>query len=167
MSEEFKLKAIHADAIPEALITAEKYRLLNEPVQAESICRDILRIDPQNQPALQIIILVLTDQFSKLQTSPGARTARDYAARLADAYLRSYYLGLICERQARALLSGMGGKFAYDGFREAMDHFEEAEKIRPSGHDDAILRWNSCVRTIRRHKLRPRSKEEEQEMFLE
>jgi hypothetical protein len=29
-----------------------------------------------------------------------------------------------------------------------MRSFEEAEKIRPQGNDDALLRWNRCLRLI-------------------
>jgi hypothetical protein len=39
---EFKLKVLRTGAIPAALERAERYRLLNEPTQAESICLDIL-----------------------------------------------------------------------------------------------------------------------------
>jgi hypothetical protein len=166
MTEIFKLKPIHQDAVREALKKAGQYRLLNDPAQAESICRDILRVQPDNQEALITIILALTDQFSSSNGSPGARTARECTARLADEYHRLYYMGLVCERQARALLAGMAGAFAYDGFREAMDLYEQAERVKPPGNDDAILRWNSCVRTIRRAGLRPRI-EEEEEMLLE
>jgi tetratricopeptide (TPR) repeat protein len=166
MDENFKLKPIHEEAIEQALSKAERYRLLNEPDQAESICRDILRVHPDHQPALVTIVLALTDQLSNTHASPRARTAREFTERLTDVYQKAYYTGLICERQARALLSrGMGASFAYDGFREAMDLYQEAEKLRPPGNDDAILRWNSCVRTIRRCKLKPRV--EEVELLLE
>ena len=37
---------------------------------------------------------------------------------------------------------------AYDWFVKAMGHFEAAEGIRPSGNDDAILRWNTCARVM-------------------
>jgi hypothetical protein len=50
----FELKAISRDAIPEAIAEAEHYRLLREPVQAESICQDITGIDPNDQEALII-----------------------------------------------------------------------------------------------------------------
>jgi len=47
-----ELKRLHKDAIPAALEKAERYRLLNEPGEAESICLDILAVDPDNQRAL-------------------------------------------------------------------------------------------------------------------
>ena len=45
----FELKPLNKDAIPAALDKAMRYRLLNEPGAAESICLDVLRIDPENQ----------------------------------------------------------------------------------------------------------------------
>lgn len=161
--ETFEIKPIHEDAIPEALSKAERYRLLGEPVQSESICRDILRLSPDHQAALVAIILALTDQF-KLERGSGKahRSAREHVDRLTDDYERLYYGGLVRERAARALLRRSNTRaFVYDGLREAMELYEKAERIRPEDNDDAILRWNSCVRTIRREDLRPHSLEEE------
>jgi len=166
MSEEFQLKPIHEGAIAEALAKAERYRLLNDPAQAESICRDVLRARADHQEALVTVILALTDQFSSERSAAGARMARDYAARLDDEYGRLYYRGLIREREARALLTrAMTRALAYDGLREAMELYEQAEHIRPPGNDDAILRWNSCVRTIRRERLEPRTDDEEPQLL--
>jgi hypothetical protein len=157
MADEFELKPIHEDAVAEAIHKAEHYRLLNEPSQAESICRDVLHLRPDDQKALVVLVLALTDQFGHHGRSPGPHAAREFAAKLTSGYERAYYTGLVCERQARALLSrGLAGSFAYDGFREAMDWYEKAEALRPAGNDDAILRWNSCVRSIRRNTLEPR-----------
>lgn len=162
MSETFKLKPISESGVEEAIKRAEHYRLLNDPAQAESICRDVLRVHPGHPRALVVIILALTDQFTDAGQSPGVRTAREYANRLESEYERAYYSGVICERQARALLiKGMARAFAYDGLREAMDWYEKAEPLRAEGHDDAILRWNACVRTIRRASLRPRDDDDE------
>ena len=167
MPETFELKPIHEDAIPEALEKAERYRLLNDPVQAESICRDILRLRPDHEVAIVTIILALTDQFSSDPGSAGARTAHQYAGKLDDEYRRLYYGGLIHERQARAMLSrGRLREDAHDGLRDAMDLYERAERVRPAGNDDVILRWNSCVRTIRRERLGPRTGTE-QPLLLE
>jgi len=163
--ESFELKPIHRDAVPEAIEKAERYRLLNDPEQAESICRDVLRADPGNQEALIVLILSITDQFVSGGWGGPAR-AREFVGRLNDEYQRLYYNGIISEREGRALLSrSMSSGFAYDAIRTAMDWYEKAEKIRPAGIDDAILRWNSCVRTIRRAKLCPM--EEGRELPLE
>jgi tetratricopeptide (TPR) repeat protein len=156
----FELKPISAEAIPVALSKAERYRLLNEPRQAESICRDILRIEPENSTALIMLLLSLTDQFGKGVTAAHAREALH---RLAPGYEQAYYAGIICERWAEALirqdLPGVGFT-AYENLREAMDYYEEAERLRPEGNDDSILRWNTCARILMRsHDLRPRAEE--------
>jgi hypothetical protein len=163
MSEPFDLKPISIASIPRALAKAERYRLLNEPEQAESICLDILETERANQEALVTLILALTDQFGTVGASPSARRASDYLARLTDEYQRNYYGGIIRERQAWAYLRrGMARAFAFDAFREAMDWFEKAAAIRPDGDDEALLRWNACVRVIRRANLQPRPEEPEQ-----
>ena len=160
MSDTFDLKPISQAAIPLALEKAERYRLLNEPEQAESICRDVLEVEPTHQAALVVLILAITDQFARSEGGPGAKPAHDYARQLSDEYQRHYYGGLIREREARALLGrGPSKVFAYDGLREAMEWYEMAEPLRPQGNDDAILRWNACVRTIRRAHLHPRADE--------
>src|SRR3989442_7119311 len=61
----FELKPLTQEAIPKALEKAERYRLLKEPAQAESICLDVLQIDPGNQQALVMLFLALTDQFEQ------------------------------------------------------------------------------------------------------
>jgi len=154
-----QLKAIEPAGIPHALEKAERYRLLNDPAQAESICRDILAIDPAHQQALRTLILALTDQ---LVTTPTARDARELIAQLADEYERAYYTGIVYERETRAYLErkNIVRSAAYDGFRHAMEHYERAEQLRP--HDtDAVLRWNSCVRAIERERLEPAEREPE------
>jgi hypothetical protein len=163
MSEPFDLKPISIASLPRALEKAERYRLLNEPEQAESICLDILDAEPANRKALVTLILALTDQFGTVGAPLSAQRAGDYLARLTDEYQRNYYGGIIRERQARAYLRrGMARAFAYDAFREAMDCFEKAAAIRPDGDDEALLRWNACVRMIRRADLQPRPEEPEQ-----
>jgi tetratricopeptide (TPR) repeat protein len=163
MSGPFNLKPISIASIPRALDKAERYRLLNEPEQAESICLDILDAEHNNQRALVTLILALTDQFATVGASLSVHRAGDYLARLTDEYQRNYYGGMIRERQARAYFRrGMDRASAYDAFREAMDWFEKAAAIRPDGDDEALLRWNACVRTIRRANLEPRPREPEQ-----
>ena len=148
-----ELKPLSKDGIPGALARVERYRLLNEPEQAESICQDILTCDPGNQEALRSLLLALTDQFG---SGSGARVeeARALLPRFHDNYEQLYYSGIISERRARALINegGLGtGFIAYDWFRDAMDSYEKAEAIRPPGNDDAILRWNTCARFLIRN----------------
>ncbi len=158
-----ELKKIDPAGVAHALDKAERYRLLNDPVQAESICLDVLAVEPRNQDALRALILSLTDQFA--DGSGGGAAARDARARvaeLADDYERAYFTGIVFERETRAYLArtNVVRAAAYDGFRHAMEHYERAEALRP--HDvDAILRWNSCARAIAREKLEPGEREPE------
>jgi hypothetical protein len=157
---EFELKSLSREAIPEALAKAERYRLIEEPSQAESICLDILRIDPANQPALITLLLSLTDQFG---TEATPARAREVLNRIQGEYERAYYAGIICERSARSRMRQPlpSARFRiYEDFADAMKWYEKAEALRPPGNDDAILRWNTCARTLMRHTdLRPQREE--------
>jgi len=153
---EIELKALSKEGIPAALARAEKYRLLNEPSQAESICLDVLQTEPGNNEALIILLLALTDQFG--EHSHYVARARKILAQLPEEYQRAYYDGLICERQARTYLkrnSPGAGHLAYRYFEEALHHYEKAEQLRAPGNDEALLRWNCCTRTIAAHHLEP------------
>jgi len=146
----FTPKPISPGGVPGALQKAERYRLLNEPGAAESICLDILEIDPDNQAALVMLILARTDQFAEPGSGPPAR-AREVLPRLTDPYQRTYYAGVIHERRAKALLnSGRPGSasMAYAGFTEAMECYEAAEALSAAGNDEARLRWNTCARIL-------------------
>lgn len=159
----FQLKPIHQDAVEQALEKAHHYRLLNEPAEAESICLDVLEVDPENQAALVALLLALSDRLTR-GYAIGATRAKEVLLRIKDDYQRAYYAGLICERQAKARLGhgGPGAGFdAYEWLREAMDNYEQAETIRPAGNDDALLRWNACARIIMRNNLAPRAADAE------
>src|SRR5437867_8980321 len=137
----FELKPISTAAVPKAIKRAEQYRLLNEPEQAESICLDILAAQPGDQYALTVLILAITDQFGR-EGGAGVRLANEYVSKLDDEYQRYYFGGLVLEREARAYLGrGKSRVAAYDCFRDAMDHYEKAERIRPEDDDSALLRW--------------------------
>ena len=153
-----QLKPLSKEGIAAALEKAEHYRLLNQPRLAESICLDILAIDEGNARASVILLLALTDQFGK-SSSKASKQALTLAQNLKDDYSRKYYTGIVYERQAaNALSSGIpGADFdAYEWYLEAMECFEEAEAVHPSGNDDAILRWNTCARTITQYDLHER-----------
>jgi hypothetical protein len=147
------LKPITHEGIPAALQKAERYRLLNDSSAAESICLDILEVDPSNQQALISLLLSITDQFGE-ELADGVRRAREVLPRLAGEYSRDYYAGIICERRARAQLhrGTLGSaEVAAEWFHEAMKWYEKAETIRPAGDDESILRWNTCVRMLAKH----------------
>ena len=157
----FALKSVSHDSVAGALAKAERYRLINEPGAAESICRDILEIEPGNQEALAYFILTLTDQI------PHDKRAWQHAiaavGRLTGDYERAYYAGIVWERRAKALChEGSRGTAhsAYEWLQKALAFFEAAENLRPAGNDDAILRWNTCVRFLQGHpELKPRADE--------
>ena len=150
----FELKRLSREAIPAALEKANRYRLLNEPGAAESIYLDILAVDPDNQEALRNIVLAMSDRFGKDYAIGDARIT-EYVTRIKGDYERTYYTGIMYERRAKAVLA-RDGVGAYELFRQAMNCFETAEAMRPSGIDDAILRWNGCARIITRNNLGPR-----------
>lgn len=143
-----ELKPISRAGIPEAIDKAELYRYLNEPGEAESICRDILAIEPGNQAAIRLLGLALTDQF-KGEPTDRESEAQALFQSLTDEYERTYHCGLLHERRAKAQLKA--GRLLHTVlpvFEEAMRHFEEAAISRPPGNDDSILRWNRCVRLL-------------------
>ncbi|HEV2221718.1 MAG TPA: hypothetical protein VMV59_11945 [Candidatus Dormibacteraeota bacterium] len=145
------LKSISKAGIPEAIAKTELYRYLNEPEEAESICHDILAIEPNHQLALRVLGLSITDQFTG---APSDRYAEVQAIfeRLENSYERFYYLGLLNERRAKVQLRAGRPLHALRVlFEEALRCFAEAEKIRPPGNDDAVLRWNRCVRLLHSH----------------
>ncbi len=160
---EFRLKEISKSSIPEALEKVERYRLLNEPREAESICLDVLRVEPENHEALIALLLSLTDQVGSAMGGRGVARAMEEARkllpRLRTEYERAYYSGIICERRAKARLEQGGprsGFVAYEGLSEAMNWYEKAEAIRPESDDLAIIRWNACARLIMSsHEIRP------------
>lgn len=145
---ELKLKPISKAGIPEAISKAEVYRYLNEPGEAESICRDILAVEPDNQTALRLLGLAITDQFTGAMSDRHSE-AQSMFRRLSSEYERVYHLGILQERKAKAQLrAGRPPHTVLPIFEEAMDSFEEAQRIRPTNSDDAILRWNRCVRLL-------------------
>lgn len=166
---DFKLKSISKEAIPSALDKARQYRLLKEPAEAESICMDILEVEPDNQQALIVRLLAITDQF-ELELNPAFGNARELLNRICDGYCKSYYAGIIFERRAKAHLfrGGPGSDaLAYNWLRQAMEAYEEALKIRTAGNEEAILRWNACARFLMNHpELKP-SQEVTEEHMLE
>lgn len=158
----FELKPISSASVGPALQKAERYRVINDPSSAESICLDVLTVDPENQQALVTLLLAISDQFAE-GPAEGVRRAREVLPRLNDEYKRAYYAGIICERGAKAeLRPGAPGseEKAYYWLREAMSWYEEAEARRPAGNDESILRWNTCARLLDRNEhLRPRAEE--------
>jgi hypothetical protein len=164
----YQLKPLSTAAVPAALEKAERYRLLNEPGEAVSICEDVLAIEPGHQDALVILLLALTDQL--LDAPAVASKAEQVARSLSDEYDRFYYQGIIAERTAKAHLrrGGMSPEGVYEWIADAMECYERAEALRPAGNDDAILRWNACARLLKENpNLRPAVDDRREPQFLE
>jgi hypothetical protein len=146
-----ELKKLAAESIGRTLQKAERYRLLGEPCEAESICVDVLEVDPQNHEAQVMLILALTDQFRVDLSRVGE--AKTLVGQLEAEYERLYYSGIVSERLGKAQLARGGpgsDDYANRALREAMASYERAEAVRPPANDDAILRWNTCARTLAR-----------------
>ncbi|HXB69260.1 MAG TPA: hypothetical protein VNY05_13510 [Candidatus Acidoferrales bacterium] len=149
----FELKPISHDSVAGALARVERYRLLNDPSAAESICHDILQIEPGNQAALIDLILALTDQIP--HDTRAFTDAMATVPHLDSPYGRAYYAGIVWERRAKARYQtgGPGAhRYVYEWIVTALQLFETAEPLRPQGNDDALLRWNACVRFLNHHR---------------
>lgn len=153
-----QLKHLPLDKVPAALRKAAKALLHDEPDQAESICEDILLTDPNNQTALRLLIIVLTDRFCQ-EEKAGFTLARKLIPRLYEERDRAYFSGLINDRQGNALVDSLYPESREDAFeclREAMECYERAAELSGECDSDAFFRWNACARTIERCHLTPR-----------
>jgi hypothetical protein len=169
MRSTFELKKLSREGLPAAHDKAERYRLLNEPVEAESICLDILAVDPGDQRALVTLFLALTDQLDD-RLSSAFEEARALLPRIDGEYAQIYYTGILNERRAGAHHKRGGGssaEIAGDWFRRAMECYERAEALRPSGNDDALIRWNTCARILMRHAELDEIADEPMQSYLE
>jgi hypothetical protein len=147
-----QLMPISKEAVPAALAKAERYRFLNEPLQAESICRDVLAADPTSTAARILLILSLTDQF---EHGLNPKEALQLVELLPATYQRAYYSGIVHERHAIALFrrheNHRSRREVYRLFQIAMQSYRQAKEMRPPDNDDSVLRWNACVRFLERN----------------
>ena len=160
-----ELKAIRPSGVEAALARAKQYRLLNEPFEAESICRDILAVASAHEEAKVVLVLALTDQF-RHEFAQTFERAKEALAGLENAYEQIYYQGVVFERRGIAQLRRSGsraGSGVHEWLSRAMDCYEKAAELAPDDNDEAVLRWNSCVRRLRRH---PEIQPEEQDSFV-
>lgn len=154
-----ELKRLRAEAIPAAMRKAERYRNLNEPRAAESICLDVLDVEPDHREALVTLLLARTDQFAKRSSGAKVDDAQSIVERLDGEYERAYYAGIVCERWAKAIITRNRqgtGPVAHQWIMKAIEHYERAERLRGDDNDDPILRYNACVRLLERYpRVRP------------
>ncbi len=146
-------KLISPAGIPAALEKAIRYRLLNEPLEAESICRDVLAVDPENQEAVVTLLLALTDEFDK-ELAGALTDVQALLPKIKSEYERAYYEGIINERWGNAQLS-KGAQTSVGWYHAAMRYYAKAEELSETDNDDAVLRWNTCVRIIGRYDFAP------------
>ena len=149
----YTLITIKKESLPNALAKAERYRLLGEPLEAESICLDVLEVDPLNSEALTTLFLAYTDEF-KNELYPAFTKAEEVLSRLTDGYCTLYYTGILYERRAKFHLNQRAhgsGHQAYEWFKKAMAAFDKALATCSDSGQDAALRWNACARIIMRN----------------
>lgn len=157
-----KYHIIDKDSIESVLERAREYRSLLQPEMAISICLDIFAVDEDNQDALVIYILALTDQLVQIESKIHHKKITDSIKKLKSDFHRHYYTGIFLEKRARSLLRhSMSRSFAYEAFMEAIKEFEIAEKMAPAHCADPILRYNSCIRTINKEHLQSRQEFDE------
>lgn len=145
----YELKRLSERGLDGALQKAVHYRDLNQPEEAESICRDILDVVPDHQEALKTLGLALTDRFmSHWQQLFDPAVA--VFGKLRSEYDRVYYVGVAWERLAKAQLEGNQAHNAAHAFERALEHYDRAQRMAPESADP-VLRWNRCVRAMKTH----------------
>jgi tetratricopeptide (TPR) repeat protein len=146
----YTLKRLPVANLEAAIVKAAHYRDLNQPDEAESICRDVLDVDQAHQAAWRLLGLAITDRFGE----GGALLEQALAAfeRLEGEYDRVYHLGVAWERAAKAHLERGEAHSAVTAFEHALARFERAQRMRPES-PDPVLRWNRCVRLLTGHPL--------------
>lgn len=165
-----ELKPLAPEAVSSALEKAKRYRLLNEPDEAESICQDILAVAPAHQEALITLLLAITDKFHEVGLQPLFEEAKKVIARMDKSYCKFYYTGIIFERRAKFHFKQGGpgsGAVAYEWFAKAMKQYDQALAGCDPDNQDAILRWNSCARFINSHPDLKSFDAGQQEMLLD
>ncbi len=147
----YALKRLHPDSIEQALVKADHYRELNQPEEAESICRDVLAVSANHPGALKLLGLALTDQFPTAWTRVFDEALTIFE-KLGSEYERVYYAGIAYERCAKAQLENGQAHNAMVSFETALDYYGRAGELAPpEASADPVLRWNRCVRMLSFH----------------
>ena len=163
----FDLKPLDKGAIPNSIDRAKQYRALNQPWHAESICRDVLAVDPENQQNLIILFLAITDQFGSEKRTKKISDAEVLLDQLKDGFQKDYAKGIMYERLASAALNMGGvrsGYIAYYHLLDALNWYDKSAKS-PEKSQESVLRWNTCVRMIKQFDLKPAPDDDAQGML--
>jgi tetratricopeptide (TPR) repeat protein len=142
-----ELKRLADKNLDAAIGLAAHYRNLNEPEQAESICRDVLAVAPENVEALRTLGLALTDRFPSAWMTLFDEACATFR-KLPSQYERTYYLGIAWERYALAQATAGRCRNAINAFEDAMEHFEKAQELAAKDDPSPILHYNRCVRAV-------------------
>ena len=142
-----ELKRLKDKNLATAITLAKHYRDLNQPDEAESICRDVLEVAPNNTDALRTLGLAMTDRFSSQWMSLFEEACGAFK-KLPTDYERAYYVGIAWERYAKAQVEAGRAHNAIHAFEEAIACFEEAAKHAAKDDPAPILHFNRCVRAL-------------------
>jgi tetratricopeptide (TPR) repeat protein len=146
----WELKPLAAKNLKAAVTLAKHYRDLNQPEEAESICRDVLTVAPDDEDAWRTLGLALTDRFPSAWMTLFDEACAAFA-KLSSEYERVYYTGVAWERFAKAQLAVGREQNAIHAFEEALARFARAEELGPSDEPSPILHYNHCVRALTTH----------------
>ncbi|MDP9151558.1 MAG: hypothetical protein M3O36_16680 [Myxococcota bacterium] len=138
-------KLTHAN-LEAAIAKAAHYRDLNQPEEADSICRDVLAVDEAHQMAWKLLGLAITDRLGTGQVGLLEEAIAAFE-KLVDEYERVYHIGVAWERAAKAHAERNEAHSAVTSFEHALGLFQKAERLRPDS-PDPVLRWNRCVRLL-------------------
>ena len=152
MGHEHTLKKLSANELDSAVEKAVLYRALNQPEEAESICQDVIAVDPKHQNGLRVLGLAITDRFDELAVGLFEEAMKIFG-RLENEYDRVYHEGVAWERLGKAHLRRGEGHGALGAIEHALEHYERADAIAPAGNPDPTLRYNRCVRLLQSHRL--------------
>ena len=143
----YELKRLADKNLGTAITLAKHYRDLNQPDEAESICRDVLEVSPDNVDALRTLGLALTDRFASQWMSLFDEACSTFK-KLPSDYERAYYVGIAWERFAKAQLEAGRAHNAIHAFEEAIERFDEASQHAAKDDPAPILHYNRCVRAL-------------------
>ncbi|MBX3216356.1 MAG: tetratricopeptide repeat protein [Labilithrix sp.] len=142
-----ELKALRARNLSSAVNLAKHYRALNQPEDAESICRDILDVAPDDEEAWCTLGLALTDQFPTAWMTLFDAACAAFS-KLGSEYERMYYTGVAWERYAKAQLVAGRAENAIHAFEQALGRFERADALGSPDDPAPILHYNRCLRAL-------------------
>lgn len=143
----WELKKLRDKNLETAINLAKHYRDLNQPEEAESICRDVLEVAPTNVDALRTLGLALTDRFASAWMSLFEEACATFK-KLPGDYERAYYAGIAWERYAKAQLEAGRAHNAIHAFEQALESFDEASSLAAKDDPAPILHYNRCVRAL-------------------